>query len=166
MTLPRRAALLSLPLLSAAPFLTRPAFGQATDGVAEGTATLLSLGARSLALSQLARERTDTQPVGVFATLEIAEQAALAELLLAAGAPAPALAPDDATAVDAMALLQGGSFDREYLSAQRAAHIEALSIAQRMAARDDMTVPVVTAKVAKAGIEAHLAMIDMIVRDI
>ena len=160
MTLHRRAALGALAVAGTAPLWARPAAALDAD---EFAATMLRSGAKLHAMSELARTRTDTEPVGIFATLEIAEQEALAEVLAGLGAPMPELDPEAAAEVEALALLEGGAFNQDYLAAQRAGHLEALQLVETAAAFEPTSVPGLTARLAKAGIEGHLAMIDMIV---
>ncbi|WP_308917377.1 DUF4142 domain-containing protein [Jannaschia sp. LMIT008] len=158
----RRAALGGLALIGAAPLLTGPA---AADMASEYVTTMLRDGAKLKALSELARERTETQAVRVFALLEIQEQDAIAKVLTAGGAVLPEPDPETVVLMEEMALQQGAGFDQPYLQEQRAGHLKALELQQAMVARGEMTVPVVTATLAEAGIASHLAMLDMIAAD-
>lgn len=164
----RRTAVAALALAGAAPVLIRPALAQ--QGAAEYAATMLREGAKLKRMSELARERTQTQEVQAFALLEVAEQEAIASVLAAAleaeGAAAPEMDAPAMAEVEELAAMQGAGFDQTYVRAQRAGHLAALQLTQPMAAMREMTVPVVTAKLAEAAIQSHLAMLERIALDV
>jgi hypothetical protein len=162
MTLHRRAALGALALGAAAPPNLRPAQAQQSDRTAEDIAILSGGGTERGALPELARGQRLTNEVGVLSRLEVVEQDALADPLTAGGAPRPTLTPEASAEIEAMAVLTGSGFDREYLSAQRAGHIETLNVAKRLAAHGDTSVPVVIGTTAMAGMASHLTTIDMV----
>ena len=162
MTLHRRAALGSLAVLGAAPLLLRPGASLAATGD-EYVMLTLEGGAFLKMTSEMALERATNEELRTFAELEVAEQDAVAAVLASTGMAPPAeVDGSEAEMMDRLSGLEGAEFDAAYLEAQTTGHQEALSIQEEMAAMEDITIPVATAKLAKASIESHLATLAMI----
>lgn len=160
----RRTALLAFASTAVAvPVLlqARAAFAQA-DGNEYKTQTL-ALGTVALQTSQVAVEKAQDPMVKEFAQLEVAEQQTIAEILGAAGAEPPALPEDQAAMVQQMQDMEAGAeFDRAYVEAQIAGHQQLLEVQQTMADGSELSVEVVTAKLAEQAITSHLAMLNHI----
>jgi putative membrane protein len=138
----RRHAILGLAAAGAAmPLLRGTALAQTAPLVAPGSVRTLSEGEhRTMTLmggtlakqtSQLALERSQNLKVKQFATFEIAEQTAVAQVLTNTGNPPPVtLDAEHQAMLTSLQSLTGAGFDRAYVQNQLAGHKELLAVQQ------------------------------------
>ena len=162
----RRRALFAAPALlgiaALAPAMLRSGAAFAATGD-EYVKLTLEGGTFLLKTSEMAETKAQSPLLKEFAQLEIGEQKAVAAVLKSTGVEPPAgVDGEEKVAMDKLMELEGEAFDKAYLEAQIAGHREALAIQQEMAAMTEITVLVTVAKLGEESIKSHLAMLDMI----
>jgi len=162
----RRSALLALATTAVAvPALlqTSAAFAQQMNGEDYRNQTLAA-GTFSLETSRDALNKAQNPMVKEFAQLEVSEQETIAAILtMAANMTPPALPPEKTTQLQQIQTMAAGpDYDRAYVDAQIAGHQELLGIQQSISAMTQLSVEVVTAKLAEQAITSHLAMLNHI----
>jgi putative membrane protein len=130
----------------------------ALDGIDPGLHDMILLGNYSKQASRLAIGAVQSQALRQFATLEIAEQEALALAFGAADAPLM-VTPEHA---EALVRMRAGMNDGAYLAAQIDAHRQALALAQGYVTAGEDPVALGAAIVSVPAIESHLSMLALI----
>jgi putative membrane protein len=130
----------------------------AMEGIDPDKHAMITLGNMSKHASQLAIGMVQSQPLRQFATLEIAEQEAIAQAFGVAGGPM-FVTPEQAEMLVAM---KAGMTDGAYLAAQIDVHRQALAVAQGYAETGADPMARGAALVAVPSIESHVAMLALI----
>jgi len=162
----RRSALFALATTAVAiPALlqTSAAFAQQMNGEDYRNQSLAA-GTFSLQASRDAATKAQNAMVKEFAQLETAEQETFASILSTAGNMSPpALPSDKATQLQQMqAMPAGPDYDKAYVEGQISGHQELLRIQQSISGMTELSVEVITAKLAEQAINSHLAMLNHI----
>ena len=163
----RRTALLTFAAAGAAPMMLMAsrAFAQGGSVVDAGqyAAQTLMAGTFALETSRIAQEKAVDPLVRQFAELEAAEQATIAQILASTGVQPPELPADrQQMLADMQAMESNAQFDTTYVEGQITGHQELLTIQQSISGASEMSVEVITAKLAEQAIMSHLAMLEHI----
>lgn len=163
----RRTALLALAAVGTTPMVlaaTRVLAQNAapTDGGEYAMQTLMA-GSFALETSRIAAEKAMDPLVKQFAELEVAEQTTIAEILTSTGVTPPALPAERQQMIaDMQAMETNAEFDAAYIEGQIAGHQELLAIQQTISGVSELSVEVITARLAEQAITSHLAMLEHI----
>jgi len=169
----RRHAMLGLAATGAAmPLLRGTAIAQTAPLVTPGTVRTLSAtehtamtlmgGTLAKQTSQLALERSQNLKVKQFATFEIAEQTALAQVLTDTGNPPPVpLDSEHQAMLTRLQSLSGPEFDRAYVQNQIMGHKELLLVQQGYLDNTNRSVDGQhIAVLARMSIQQHITMLE------
>jgi putative membrane protein len=163
----RRTALIALAAAGSAPMLLTAsrALAQAnapTDGGQYAAQTLMA-GTFSLESSRIAAEKALDPLVKQFAELEFAEQTTIAQILTSTGVTPPELPAERQQMLTEMGNMEtNAQFDINYVETQIAGHQELLAIQQTLSGAAELSVEVITAKLAEQAITSHIAMLQHI----
>lgn len=139
--------------------VARMAFAQAAPD-AQMQEILLG-GNFALLSSRLAAEKATDPAVQAFATLEIAEQEAIARAFGAA--PSDQVAPEHATMLEQMNAMEAGAeFDRQYLTAQMQGHEQLRALHAAYAENGDNPMARGASIVGVPAIDSHMSMLRAI----
>lgn len=151
---------LALPAIASIPSLV---FAQSSPD--EYVMRTLEGGLFSLETSKLALRMSSNEVITGFADLEIGEVEAVTAVLTSTGAMPPSdVGAEKKALMEKLMGLEGTEFDTAYIDGQLMAHQELLAIQEPMADMTEITIPVVTAKLARESIKTHIAMLEGIQR--
>jgi len=170
MHLDRRTALLGLAATGASVSLLIGAARAQTEapagsGMEDYVQQTLTVGSLALQTSQVAADKATDPNLKQFATLEVAEQQAIAGVLAAtpAGKTPPALPEDRQKELDQLKSMQAGpEFDKAYLDGQMKGHEELLAIQKSASGATEASVEAITARLAEQAVTSHIAMLKLI----
>jgi putative membrane protein len=137
-------------------------YGQSTT-VDAAKLPALQGGDFATATSQLAATKASNASVKTFATLEIAEQAAVATAF-GSEPGAAGISEDKAALLAQLEAAEGAEFDMMYIEAQIDGHEELLKIHQSYARNGDDPMARGASLVGVTGIQTHLVMLESIQR--
>ena len=165
-TLSRRQTLLAAATAAAAaPLLATSALADhhIEAGGGDKTASQVLLwGTASKKMSEMAKEQASGEAITEFAKLEVEEQETVAKLLREAGVQEAEMKPDMQAMMQQLESARGKQFDQTYLRLQTQGHEKLLELNQEAAEKSGMKPPVIVAKMAVPAIKSHLAMLEMI----
>ena len=147
----------ALPLVTASAWAAKA--GMSGDSVASD---ILVLGTASMKMSEMAENKASSEAVKKFAKLEVEEQKTVAELLKQSGVTMPEMKQEMQQMMQQLESAQGAQFDRTYLQMQMQGHEKLLELNKQAAEKGGMEPPVIVAKMAVCAIESHLAMLEII----
>jgi len=149
-------------IATAARAQTKPAASGGLDNYVQQT---LLVGTVSMKTSEIAAQKATDPNVKTFATLEVAEQKAIASVLAAtpSGQQPPAVPPERQKMIDQLNATEAGqTFDQAYIQAQIEGHNELLAIQQTASGSRDPSVEAITARLAEQAVASHIAMLNLI----
>ena len=164
------AVVLAAPMLSVSairaqtPLVDKPAY----DNYVLAT---LRIGEVSIAASQLAVERAQSQEIRRFAEMEMAEQQAIAGVLAATGVRQTAASgnaalertPDERAWIERlMETPAGEGFDLAYVEGQITAHSDLLRVQQSLLGEEEPTIETITARLVEQAAVSHIATLNLI----
>ncbi len=132
-----------------------------TTGIDEAKLPALMGGDFATASSQLAAQKATAPTVKMFAELEIAEQAAVAQAF-GSEPGAAGISEDHAALLAQLEAAEGAEFDMMYLDGQIAGHEELLKIHQTYARNGEDPMARGASIVGVTGIQTHLIMLKSI----
>lgn len=132
-----------------------------SGGVDQAKLPALMGGDFATATSQLASQKASNASVKTFATLEIAEQAAVAEAF-GSEPGAAGVSEEHAAMLAQLEALDGAEFDQMYIEGQIAGHKELMEIHEDYAQNGDDPMARGASMVGVAGIQTHLVMLRSI----
>ena len=123
---------------------------------------MLLWGTASMKMSEMAEKQASGDAVKKFAKLEVEEQETVSNLLKESGVQKPEMTAEMDAMMQQLETAQGKQFDQTYLRMQTQGHEKLLELNQKAAAKDEMKPQVIVAKMAVPAIKSHIAMIEMI----